>query len=255
MLSDANIIIAATGRDAKKVRDAGLPCLHLSYMIGENGTLLHRMLPPSVKNDFLGISDYNYNGSYIDAENFAKDLLYEAKRRGYSGVFADFEQQSPEILKLVNVLDRKLKDYKLPFFVPSKLGAYTSNAFVVAETALSGGSLTEMLKEHQRRFGEKSIAAELVRVCADFVLPSTNSNGTPLSKKDFDELLERHGSSIFFSRELCAKYFTYMDEHMSGHFVLFDDSATMEKKLSILDGMGIHYKFMVYPDAAELFHI
>lgn len=255
MLPDINLIIAATGKDAKMVRNAGLPCLHLSCTIGENGTLIHKSLPPTVKNDFLGISDFNYTGSRIDVENFSTDVVYEAKRRGYAGIFADFEHKSPNILKLVSVLDKKLKDKGLEFFVPAAFGVYAPNAYVVVETAVSGGSLTEVLEEYKARFGEQNIAAQLVRTCMDFTLPSTSNIGKLLTKEEFDSLQRKYNASVFFSRELCSKYFTYMDEHMNGHFVLFDDSATMEKKLSVIDGMGIKYKFMVYPDAAELFSI
>ena len=65
------------------------------------------------------------------------------------------------------------------------------------------------------------------------------------------QLREETVSSVFFSQELCAKYFTYMDRG-SARFVLFDDDDTMRKKQEMLSAAGISRQFLLYPDAVSL---
>ena len=62
----------------------------------------------------------------------------------------------------------------------------------------------------------------------------------------------RTGSQTFFSRELCAKYFTYTDSENRAHFVLYDDPSTLEAKLAQLAGCGVQTVFALFPDAEML---
>lgn len=250
-----DLFIAAAGADARRVRESGRPCLSLCCGIGQNGRLSWRELPPSMKGDCLGICSLNYQDWPVDAEGIAADVLFEVERRGCAGVLADFETPSSGILAMVKALDTSLSAHNIPFFIPPALGMETQNAYVVIDTALSGGSLSELIEENQKKFGENRIAAQLLQVSNDFTLPSLNTDGVPISKEERENLLNGYHASVFYSRELCAKYFTYMDEKGQGHFVLFDDNTTLEKKLSMLENLGIQYKFMLYPDAEALFSL
>ena len=89
-------------------------------------------------------------------------------------------------------------------------------------------------------------------VSQDFTLPSTTPNGKTLTKTERETLLAHTGAQAFFSRELCAKYFTYTDTDGRAHFVLFDDASTLEAKLAQLTGCGVQTVFALFPDAAEL---
>ena len=60
------------------------------------------------------------------------------------------------------------------------------------------------------------------------------------------------GAQPFFSRELCAKYFTYMNADGQAHFVLYDDDSTLAAKLAQLAGCGVQNVFALFPDAAGL---
>ena len=42
----------------------------------------------------------------------------------------------------------------------------------------------------------------------DFPLPCPSGCGTPLTREELLALREKHPSSVYFSRELMAKYFT-----------------------------------------------
>lgn len=52
-------------------------------------------------------------------------------------------------------------------------------------------------------------------------------------------MIEELSPSVFFSRELCARYFTYMSRDSGAHFVLFDDAQTMAKKVEIARQLSI----------------
>ena len=88
-------------------------------------------------------------------------------------------------------------------------------------SALSGGSLQRRLEEALERFGESRTALALEKVAEDFFLPSPTGSGQPLTEQELEALKQRLSPSIFFSGDLCARYFTYMSRENGAHFVLF----------------------------------
>ena len=57
---------------------------------------------------------------------------------------------------------------------------------------------------------------------------------------------------VYFSDELCARYFTYCVPADGAHFVLFDDGATIRKKLQVARSLGVKYALLAYPETADL---
>ena len=51
-------------------------------------------------------------------------------------------------------------------------------------------------------------------------------------------LMERENPAVFFSQDLCARYFTYNREG-EAHFVLFDDGDTLRHKVEVARELGI----------------
>jgi spore germination protein YaaH len=64
--------------------------------------------------------------------------------------------------------------------------------------------------------------------------------------------MEQMAPSVFFSNELCAHYFTYMNRDSGAHFVLFDDVGSIQKKLSLAEEMGIRRFFLFYHQMDDL---
>ena len=54
--------------------------------------------------------------------------------------------------------------------------------------------------------------------------------------------------SVFFSQELCARYFTYMSRESGGHFVLFDDGETLVKKMEVSQKLGVRWAMGMWED-------
>jgi len=89
------------------------------------------------------------------------------------------------------------------------------------------------------------------RVAEDFFLPSPTGSGVPLSRRELEEKLEQLHPSVFFSHELCARYFTYMSRESGAHFVLFDDRDTLRKKLEVAQELGITSAVAALPEVLD----
>ena len=85
----------------------------------------------------------------------------------------------------------------------------------------------------------------------DFPLPCPSGCGTPLTREELLALREKHPSSVYFSRELMAKYFTY-SAGSGTHFVLFDDAETLRQKVRLAQGLGIQNAFLMFPEISDL---
>lgn len=240
------LLIAAAGRDAEAVRRAGLQCLHLCAALSKNGQFSVLSHPLCAAGDLLGIVDQG--GIPSSPSAFAASACRLARTRRFTGIMIDFQRD--ELADCAAALDEQTSHSGLSLWVPLKLALHTPHAVCIAETAVSGGSLTAYFSEQSEQYGGR-IAAQLVRTCARFSIPSRSVCGTPLTLEQAMQLREETGSSIFFSRELCAKYFTYMQQGCA-YFVLFDDDDTMRKKQDLLSTAGISRQLLLYPDAVSL---
>ena len=124
-------------------------------------------------------------------------------------------------------------------------------AALLVGTGLSGGSLRALLEETACRYGAERLALDLERVMMDFSLPCPSGCGTPLTREELLALREKHPSSVYFSRELMAKYFTYSAGNGT-HFVLFDDAETLRQKVKLAQNLGIQTAFLMFPEISDL---
>ena len=63
--------------------------------------------------------------------------------------------------------------------------------------------------------------------------------------------MEKESPAVFFSQELCARYFTYMQDQET-HFVLFDDESTLRQKLKTGEAMGFSTAFFMWPEIRDI---
>ena len=249
MLSTKNLILVCAGADSAAAARHGLPLLQICLGVGQGGAISRLSIPARQQGHYLGVGDLGLDGR---VPGFcAEALLYEVRKRNMRGLFADIERDTFASRTLLAGLDQLFYEAGLPLFVPLCQARQVQYAMVVTDTAISGGSLEEYLQDLQRQYPGR-IAAALRPVSADFTLPAQDSEGKLLTAEERQALLMRSGAQAFFSRELCARYFTYMDEHNTGHFVLYDDAATIEAKVNRLEAAGIGHIFSMYPDIAAL---
>ena len=153
---------------------------------------------------------------------------------------------------MIHLLGGQCRRRNWTLIVPEQYGHCSEHALVMISSALSGGSLRQRLQEAQERFGRDRVALALQRVAEDFFLPSPSGSGTPLSQDELHRRIHQLSPSIFFSQELCARYFTYMSRESGAHFVLFDDGATLRRKLEAAQSLDIRTVLAPWPEIADV---
>lgn len=224
---------------------------HVAYRVGREGRLTRRDLLARTRGGLMVLGDQDC-GIIRDPAALCRDVWRECGNRGYGGVLADFEKP-PEADRtaFLEVLGRVLSRNGKRLFVPERYGGQVEQAAVLICTALSGGNLRERLGECVQRFGQGRVALDLQRLRMSFPLPCPEGEGTPLSGEALDSFLREREPSIFYSGDLCAKYFTCTQDGES-RFILFDDGDTLRRKIQMGREMGLCAGFLMYPETADL---
>lgn len=222
---------------------------HAAYRIGENSRLSASSLPQQVRGGLMLLSDLSAPAvSHPDV--LCRDILQECSRRSFSGVVLDFEAApTADRIRLVRTLDEMLPRQNRALFVPEVWGTYVHRAGVLICTGLSGGSLRLRLDQAKARFSPRPLALDCQRLAMDFLLPSPNGEGLPLSIDQLRQL--RQGRAVYFSEDLCARYFT-CSRGKKTHFILFDDADTIRRKLCLAESLGYAAAFVMLPEIDDL---
>ena len=222
---------------------------HAAYRIGADAHLTARPLPQQLRGGLMMLSDLEAP-LIRQAEPLCREVVRECNYRGYSGVVLDFDSApSADRVRLVRRLEDVLRRQGKTLFLPETWGTYAENAAVLICTALSGGTLRARLEEAQSRFAPRPIVLDCQRLAMDFLLPSPNGEGAPLTRQQLQQL--RQGRPVFFSEDLCARYFTYRTQQHT-HFVLFDDADTIRRKLRLGSELGIAIALVMLPEVDDL---
>ena len=243
------IYLAVTPSEAQEAARFRCSLAHVAYCIGPDSTLLRQNLLLQTRGGLLSVTDRD--APFIASpEQLAAAALRECGRRGYGGVLLDFEQPpAPDRLAFAQALAKRLAPR--PLYVPEGYASVPGAVSLVC-TALSGGSFVQYLQETAAaRGGPGTLALDVQRLRMDFPLPARSGEGSPLSQQEFQALLDRESPAVFFSQDLCARYFTYTREGET-HFVLFDDAETLQQKLRAGSAMGFSAAFLMYPEVRDL---
>lgn len=223
---------------------------HRSYRIGPESTLLRQSMLLQTRGGLLSVSSQDAP-VVDDPEALCAAVLRECSRRGYSGAVLDF--QTPvrsDLERFAGHLARMLSANRRSLYVPESCASAAPGAFAMISTALSGGNLQERLRDALGQFsGRAALLVERVRM--DFTLPARTGEGTPLTAQELEALMERESPSVFFSQDLCARYFTY-SRSGQGHFVLFDDGETIAHKLRTGTTLGFPAAFLRVSQVQDL---
>ena len=230
----------------------GVPLAHASYRIGPGSTLLRQSLPLQARGGLLLVGDRDA-AEAADPEAVCAAAIRECSRRDYGGVVLDFQEPPrPDLLALARCLGPRLAERGLTLYLPEPYGEAAPEAFILVGTALSGGHYRERLAEAAARWGGfHRLALDAERLRMDFPLPCPAGIGTPLTAEEFQALMERGSHAVFFSPELCARYFTCIREGKH-HFVLFDDAGTLREKLRVAAELGVGTAFFAWPEVGDM---
>lgn len=223
---------------------------HVAYRIGPESQLLRQSLLLQTHGGLLTLGDRD--APPISApEALCAGILRECARRSYTGVLLDFEARPAADRKVfAAMLAQQLRKTRRTLYVPESCAV--SGAVPLICTALSGGSFPQRLQEAARQFGgAEHLGLDVQRLRMDFTLPAKSGEGRPLSADEFRALVEKESPAVFFSQELCARYFTYMQDQET-HFVLFDDESTLRQKLKTGEAMGFSAAFFMWPEIRDI---
>ena len=241
------LYLAAVPEPRRPAAPAGQALAHVAYRIGADSSLLSRPIPPGLRGGLLSLSDTDAP-PIQDPERLSASLVRECQRRRFQGVLLDFERPpSEDRLHFIRCLAQALGRERMLFLPPACQEA-APGGYPLLNTALSGGSFTDFLRAQST---PKRCALDVERLRMDFSLPARSGRGTPLSLTAFRQLMEQRRPTVFFSKALCARYFTYFQEERL-HLVLFDDAETIRQKLRIGRSMGFHSAFLMYPEVSDL---
>ena len=225
---------------------------HVAYRIGPGSTLLRRSMLLQTRGGLLSVSDRDAP-PIDDPQALSAAVLRECGRRAFTGVLLDFEERPRrDRLAFVTRLDRALSAARRALFLPERYAQAAPSGVPLLCTAISGGSFSQYLQEAAaRQGGAARLALDVQRLRMDFPLPAPSGEGEPLTEEAFRRLTERERPAVFFSQDLCARYFTYTrDGHT--HFVLFDDADTLAQKLRMGGAMGFSAAFLMWPEVRDV---
>lgn len=224
---------------------------HVAYRVGEGSVLLRQSVLLQARGGLLAVTDQEAP-PIDDPEKLSAAAVRECGRRGYTGVLLDFQSRSPDRLAFARQLAAVLTQTRRTLYVPEEYGPAVPGAVALICTALSGGDFAQRLREAASAAGGAGkLALDVQRLRMDFTLPARTGEGRPLTAEEFQALTEREDPAVFFSQELCARYFTYTHEGQT-HFVLFDDAGTIRKKLQTGTALGYAAAFLMFPEVRDL---
>lgn len=223
---------------------------HLAYRVGRGPHLFRAGGSVPLRGGVMVVDGQGYDGAG-SVGPFCQELASECALRGFSGAVLDFDRRLPPLEQLAGQLDRLFVQRGLQFYVPEPFGHCVAHGRVILSSALSGGSLAQRLEEAAERFGRDRIALSLERSAEDFSLPSPTGSGAPLTRQQLRQQMDALRPAVFFSRELCARYYTYMNRDTGAHFVLFDDGDTMLRKVEVARQAGVSVFLAPYEDIRD----
>ena len=247
----ARLILITPPELRANAAQTGLPMAHMDYRLGRGAHLLRAGQTPPAKGGLMMIGDGGFDGRG-DPHAFCQAVYQECRLRGFRGVILDLETHKPLLNQIISGLEDICVRQSWSFYLPETLAPLSHRAKIMIPTALSGGSLTRRFTEAAERYGRERLVPYLQRASEDFHLPAPGGRGHPLSREALTSLRSRLSPSIFYSRELCAYYFTYMSRDAGAHFVLFDNAESLRRKMAVAAESGLDEFFLVYPEVQDL---
>lgn len=235
---------------AVQAQALGLPLAHMAYQLDRQGRLVQA---GNGQGGLMLVGVPEAPESSADPSQAVREILALCGKRGFLGVILDLETPpTPYLARFIRGLDQGLAKARKGLFLPEAYSAYSQRAFLYLSSAISGGSLEARLKEAAETYGPQRLTLSLHRTCRDFFLPSPDGQGRAMTREELRRRMDRLEPRVFYSPQLCARYFTYMSRETGAHFVLFDDGKTLRKKQELALSLGIQRFFWVYPEVEDL---
>lgn len=246
------IYLAVRPEEVRSAQSVSLPLAHAAYRIGTGSSLLSRNLLLQTQGGLLVLSDRDAP-PLPDPEALSAALLRECSRRAYSGIVLDLDAPfRADLGQLAAALTRAGAHSRRRIYVPESYAPAAPDAAVILNTAISGGNFEEHLRQCCGQYGgAQNVALDIQCLRMDFTLPAPSGQGIPLTAEALTARLDAYRPAVFFSQDLCARYFTCTQDGIA-HFILFDDAGTLRQKLRLGRQLGIPTAFFQWPEIQEI---
>ena len=250
MSSVQQFILTVPPADCRRASAFGVPLAHMAYRIGANGQLHRAALPGAVCCGLMVLDADGFDG-HGDPSQLCRQIIHECTARHFGGILCDFD--GPPLLfleKLVARLGPLTSQRGWNLYVTETYAAAGAGT-VLIPTALSSGSLKKRLWSAIQTWGAERVALAAQRTAQEYLLPAGVHCGHSLSPGELAQRVQQFSPAIYFDNDLCAHYFTYMEQG-AAHFVLFDDSGSLLRKFSLARDLGIQKIFLAYPEVEDI---
>ena len=218
-------------------------CAFLSY-IARHNTLLSEKLPEDARGGMMIVASNDIG------EHIAPVIYDECRKRRYSAVFLDADEDAADVGNALGEVSASLSRRGLTVFCPISFADFCESAIPVAEAAVSGGELEEHISLLTRR--NRQLALSIPRICAKIKMPMTDNSTTAISRREAEALADRYDASPHFSPQLVTNYFLYSPAPHECSYVLFDDSRSISQKLRLAKHLGVSSVFLTYREIADI---
>ena len=187
-----------------------------------------------------------------DPSLLCRDIIRECSVRKFDGILCDFTgEPSPFLLQVVTQLSSIATQRSWNLYIPESFASKSKSSMILLSSDIFSGSLESLLRRAAGDYGAERIALVMQRMANEFRLPAGGNQGKHLTRKELSELVQRFSPSVFFDHDLCAHYFTYMNRN-AAFFVLFDDSGSLLRKMSLARSLGINRFILTFPDVEDI---
>ena len=187
----------------------------------------------------MGIFDDNIE-KLENVKRICEDILYEYNMRKFKGIYLDFEYRNS--VELVSKLDELAFNQNISLYVPHKYVNNVKYASIVIDMCIGGGDIKNILEYAQMKYTSKRVSARISHNILKFYVPSDNRVEKVL------ESIDLRNKEVFFSKPLCANYYTKMIDERQCEFFMFDDEKSFYKKMEILKELLIKDIFITSND-------
>ncbi|MCD8161827.1 MAG: hypothetical protein LUE61_11935 [Clostridiales bacterium] len=244
MDSKFRLIFSVPPAEAEQLRQReGIPAPP-AYRLGPGPSLQRIQAVPDLRGGILTVTD---SGTALTGspQYLCRQVQREAATRGVMGVWLDLQRRPLEAAgRCLTALDGAISGKGLELWVPEWCGEAAPHGNVLISSALSGGSLKARLSDAVAAYGLSRVTLAVEPMAEDFTLPAADGQGRPLTGEELQTLQRTRRPNVFYSGELCAHYFTFLQQGMP-HFILFDNPGSVREKLNLARQLGL--RFAVLP--------
>ena len=240
------LYLAVPPEAAEEAGKSGFPLAWMGARSDKSGRLFLRegMKP---KGEILA-ADIRAFHQPENAAALAGTLMTQMRAYGFRGILLETEKrENPAAKALGRLLAAGLCGN--PVYITGENAV--PGTYGLTESAVTGGTLEGHLRAAMQRCGGEKTALDVQRLRREFVLPAKNGNGRDLTGEELRQRLTRLRPAVHYSRELCAQYFPW-NRGRETLFVLFDDAASLRRKLHLASGLGIGCAFLFWPEVKDL---